>query len=109
MKAPAVERSGSRKKPEGRACASPPLTFSAAATVTGTDLFKQGEHDIDRDQVYDELKKHSSDEELIELGLLCGMTDGVGKLVKSFNVLSWKDACDLNPELTQRMKAQAAE
>ena len=55
------------------------------------------------------MKKHSSDEELIELGLLCGMTDGVGKLVKSFNVLSWKDACDLNPELTQRMKAQAAE
>jgi hypothetical protein len=29
---------GRRKKPEGRACASPPLTFSATATVAGTKI-----------------------------------------------------------------------
>jgi hypothetical protein len=63
------------------------------------DLFKQGEHAIDRDEVYDELKKHFSEEEIIELGMLCAQTHGVGKLVKSFNVLSWDDACVLNPKL----------
>jgi hypothetical protein len=32
-----TERAGI-KKPEGRACASPPLTFSAAATAAGTKI-----------------------------------------------------------------------
>jgi len=31
--------------------------------------------------------------------MLCAQTDGVGKLVKSFNMLSWDDACALNPKL----------
>jgi AhpD family alkylhydroperoxidase len=79
------------------------------AALRYAELFKQGEHAIDRDDVYDELKKHFSEEEIIELGLLCGMTDGVGKLVKSFNVLSWDDACDLNPKLVQSVKVEAAE
>jgi hypothetical protein len=66
-------------------------------------------HAIDKDEVYDELKKHFSEEEIIELGMLCAQTDGVGKLVKSFNVLSWDDACVLNPKLTQGVAAEAAE
>ena len=41
-------------------------------------LFKQGEHAIDRDEVYDDLKKAFSEEEIIELGQLCAQTDGVG-------------------------------
>jgi alkylhydroperoxidase family enzyme len=32
---------------------------------------------IDKDEVYDELKKHFSEEEIIELGMLCAQTDGV--------------------------------
>ena len=47
------------------------------------------------------MKQHFSDEEIIELGLLCAQTDGVGKLVKSLDVLSWEDACELNPKLGQ--------
>ena len=85
------------------------FTAREKAALHYAELFKQGEHAIDRDEVYDELKQHFSDEEIIELGLLCGMTDGVGKLVKSFDVLSWEDACELNPKLTQSMKAEAAE
>ena len=50
-----------------------------------------------------------SEEEIIELGMLCAQIDGVGKLVKSFNVLSWGDACALNPKLTQGLAAEAAE
>jgi alkylhydroperoxidase family enzyme len=85
------------------------FTAREKAALHYAELFKQGEHAIDRDEVYYELKQHFSDEEIIELGLLCGMTDGVGKLVKSFDVLSWEDACELNPKLTQSMKAEAAE
>jgi AhpD family alkylhydroperoxidase len=85
------------------------FTAREKAALCYAELFKQGEHAIDRDEVYDELKRHFSDQEIIELGLLCGMTDGVGKLVKSFDVMSWEDACHLNPKLTQRMKAEAAE
>jgi AhpD family alkylhydroperoxidase len=79
------------------------------AALRYADLFKQGEHAIDRDEVYTDLQKHFSDEEIIELGMLCAQTDGVGKFVKSLNVLSWEDACALNPNLTQGAAAEAAE
>ena len=73
------------------------LTTREKAALHYADLFKRGEHAIDKDEVYDELKKHFSEEEIIELVMLCAQTDGVGKLVKSFNVLSGDDACALNP------------
>jgi AhpD family alkylhydroperoxidase len=73
-------------------------------------LFKEGEHAIDKDEVYRDLQRHFSDEEIIELGMLCAQTDGVGKFVKSLNVLSWEEACTLNPKLTATAQAsQAAE
>jgi AhpD family alkylhydroperoxidase len=79
------------------------------AALHYADLFKQGEHAIDKDQVYQDLAKHFSEEEIIELGMLCAQTDGVGKLVKSLNVISWEDACALNPKLTQQPHSEAAE
>jgi hypothetical protein len=77
--------------------------FSARekAALHYAGLFKQGEHAIDKDGVYRDLAKHFSDEEVIELGLFCAETDGAGKFVKSLDVLSWEDACALNPKLTQ--------
>jgi AhpD family alkylhydroperoxidase len=80
--------------------------FSARekAALHYAGLLKQGEHAIDKDEVYAELAKHFSDEEIIELGLFCAEVDGVGKFVKSLNVLSWKEACEFNPKL----KADAA-
>ncbi len=72
-------------------------------------LFKQGEHAIDSDDVYDALKKSFSEEEIIELGQMCAQTDGVGKLVKSLNVMSWGEACELNPDLARTKNAIAAE
>lgn len=79
------------------------------AALRYADLFKQGEHAIDRDEVYTDLQKHFSDEEIIELGMLCAQTDGVGKFVKSLNVLSWEDACALNPKLNEGVAQVAAE
>jgi AhpD family alkylhydroperoxidase len=85
--------------------------FSARekAALHYADLFKQGEHAIDKDQVYADLAKHFSDEEIIELGLFCAEVDGVGKFVKSLNVLSWQEACELNPKLKSGLAQVAAE
>ena len=87
--------------------ASDKFTPREKAALRYAELFKQGEHAIDKDEVYAELQRHFSDEEIIELGMLCAQTDGVGKFVKSLNVLSWEDACALNPKLGQA--AEAAE
>jgi AhpD family alkylhydroperoxidase len=83
--------------------------FSARekAALRYATLFKQGEHAIDRDEVYEELGRHFNDEEIIELGLFCAEVDGVGKFVKSLNVLPWEEACALNPNLADA-KASAA-
>lgn len=81
--------------------------FSARekAALHYADLFKQGEHAIDRDEVYTELGRHFTDEEIIELGLFCAEVDGVGKFVKSLNVLPWEEACQLNPNLAEAKAA----
>jgi len=85
--------------------------FSARekAALHYAGLFKQGEHAIDKDEVYAELAKHFSDEEIIELGLFCAEVDGVGKFVKSLNVLSWEEACEFNPKLKADTARIAAE
>lgn len=88
--------------------ASTKLTAREKAALRYAELFKAGEHAIDRDEVYQELKKTFGDEEIIELGQLCAQTDGVGKFVKSLNVISWEEACALNPKLGD-VPAQAAE
>jgi hypothetical protein len=79
------------------------------AALHYAELFKRGEHAIDKDQVYTDLAKHFSDEEIIELGLFCAEVDGVGKFVKSLNVLSWEEACELNPKLKSSLAQVAAE
>ena len=62
-------------------------------------LFKSGDGAVDSDAVYDDLRVHFSEEEIIELGLFCAETDGAGKFVRSLNVLSWDEACEINPDL----------
>lgn len=79
------------------------------AALRYAELFKQGEHAIDKDEVYTELAKYFNDEEILELGLFCAETDGVGKFVKSLNVISWEEACELNPRLNPGAAQVAAE
>jgi alkylhydroperoxidase family enzyme len=72
--------------------------------------FKSSDHGVDSDEAYDDLRKHFNDEEIIELGLFCGETDGAGKLVRSWQVMSWGEACELNPDLAKLDRgAEAAE
>ena len=72
-------------------------------------LFKAGDNAIDSDAVYDDLKKHFSDEEIIELGLLCANTDGVGKFARSLQMRTWGEACELQPKLRERTQKIPAE
>jgi alkylhydroperoxidase family enzyme len=69
------------------------------AALEYADLFKSGDEAIDSDAVYDSLRQHFSEEEIIELGMLCAQTVGVGRLVRSLNIVSWEEACELNPAL----------
>src|SRR5271166_3912835 len=68
------------------------LSAREKAALRYADAFKRGEHAIDSDEIFAELHRHFSDEEIIELGLFCAETDGVGKFVKSLNVISWDEA-----------------
>jgi AhpD family alkylhydroperoxidase len=85
------------------------FTEREKAALRYAGLFKQGENSIDKDEVYTDLARHFSDEEIIELGLFCAEVDGVGKFVKSLNVLSWEEACELNPKLKADTAQVAAE
>jgi len=70
------------------------------AALEYADLFKSGDEAIDSDAVYARLRAHFGEEEIIELGMLCAQTVGVGRLVRSLNILSWQEACELNPSLS---------
>jgi len=75
------------------------LSAGEKAALEYADLFKAGDEPIDSDAVYDRLRQHFTEEEIIELGMLCAQTVGVGRLVRSLNILSWEEACELNPAL----------
>ena len=62
-------------------------------------LFKSGDDAIDSDAVYGDLKGHFSEEEIIELALLCAETDGVGKFARSLQMRTWDEACEMEPML----------
>ena len=73
------------------------------AALEYADLFKSGDEAVDSDAVYERLRRHFSEEEIIELGMLCAQTVGVGRLVRSLNILSWEEACAINPGLMSRV------
>jgi alkylhydroperoxidase family enzyme len=74
------------------------------AALRFASRFKDSDDGIDSDQVYDELKQHFTEEEIIELALLCAQTDGVGKFARSLNMRSWEEACELQPKLRGKKK-----
>ena len=80
------------------------------AALRFASLFKEGDDAIDSDEVYADLKKHFTEEEIVELGLLCAETDGVGKFARSLRMRTWEEACAIQPRLrTQTPAMQAAE
>ncbi len=87
---------------------SPTFDEREKAALRFATKFKEGDAAIDSDAVYDELKKHFSEEEIIELALLCAQTDGVGKFARSLQMRTWEEACSMQPMLRARMKKLAA-
>lgn len=57
-------------------------------------------HDIakaDNDAFYAELRQHFSEPEIVELGLWCAENVGAGSFVRTLDIISWEEACELNP------------
>jgi AhpD family alkylhydroperoxidase len=80
------------------------------AALRFATLFKGSDDGIDSDNVYSDLKMYFSDEEIIELALLCAETDGVGKFARSLRMRTWQEACSMQPLLKRQTKsAEAAE
>ena len=66
-------------------------------------------HDIaraDNDEFYVELKAHFSESEIIELGMWCAENVGAGSFVRTLNIISWDQACALNPMTAENAKMQ---
>lgn len=84
------------------------LSEREKAALRYADLFKSGDDAIDSDAVYDALRRHFSEEEIIELGLFCGETVGAGRLVRSMSIITWGEACELNPLLAKATTAPKA-
>lgn len=70
--------------------------------------FKESDDAIDDDAVIDDLREHFTEEEIIELGTMCALTDGLGKFTKAMNVVTWAEACELNPALRERGQTAAS-
>ena len=64
-------------------------------------LFLGADDALDSDRVFDDIKAHFSDEEVIELALLCGETAGIGKFARALQVRTWEQACEIQPALRQ--------
>lgn len=68
-------------------------------------------HDInkaDDDAFYAELNEHFTESEIVELGLWCAENEGAGKFVRTLSIITWDEACELNPQTASNSKKTAA-
>ena len=63
----------------------PDLTDAERAALRFADLFATDHLAID-EQVYDDLRKHFSEAELVDLGILCAYCVGIGRMVATWRV-----------------------
>ncbi len=61
--------------------------------------FLGNDNALDDDAVYEELKAEFSEEEIIELAIVCAETAGMGKFAISIQVRTWEQACAIQPRL----------
>jgi alkylhydroperoxidase family enzyme len=73
------------------------LTEQEKAAVRYADRYRRD--DVQGQEVFDELRAHFSDEQIIELGVLYSALHGGGPFAKSLEVLTWAQACELRPGL----------
>jgi AhpD family alkylhydroperoxidase len=85
--------------------------FSEAekAALRYADLFQA--EDIEGEGVYEALREHFDDDQIVELGQLCGLILGMGRFARSLDVLTWDQACAMKPviaEVNEGLTAGAA-
>ena len=73
------------------------ITEQEKAALRYLDPYK--EHAVDSDNVFDDLRRHFTDEEIIELGILCSTNFGTGPFAISVQVVTWQQACEVRPSL----------
>jgi AhpD family alkylhydroperoxidase len=84
---------------------SPLLSVREKLALQFADHLKHDTAKADDDAFYAELKAHFTDAEIVELGLWCAENVGAGSFVRTLNIISWDEACALNPETSKRAAA----
>lgn len=77
----------------------PYLSPKERTAVRFARRFKAGT--ADDDEVFAELREHFSDEEILELGVFCGIVLGGSSFAKLLHVVSWGEVCESRPELNR--------
>ena len=68
-------------------------------------------HDLSRaddDDIYAQLREHFSEPEIVELGLWCAENIGAGSFVRTLNIITWDEACELNPQTASNAQGRSA-
>jgi AhpD family alkylhydroperoxidase len=60
------------------------------------------------DHSFDDISSHFTNDEMIELGMLCALTLGMGRFARSLEVLTWEQACRVKPDLAVMNERLAA-
>lgn len=68
------------------------------------DYLKHNIEKADDDAFYEELREHYSESEIVELGMWCAENVGAGSFVRTLNIISWDQACELNPMTRENSK-----
>lgn len=66
------------------------------------------DNSLDDDRLYDSLKEHFSEEEIIELAIVCAETTGMGQFAISIGVRTWEEACAIQPRLRKSPATEPA-
>ena len=65
---------------------SPDLTDAERAALRFADLFATNHLAID-DEVYDDLRRYYTEDQLVEIGLICAISVGIGRLAATWHVV----------------------
>jgi AhpD family alkylhydroperoxidase len=63
--------------------------------------FRESDESLDSDEVFDDIKKYYTEEEIVEIALLCGNTIGVGRFARALQMRTWGEACMIQPRLNE--------
>jgi AhpD family alkylhydroperoxidase len=72
------------------------------------DYLKHDLSKADDDAFFAQLREHFSASEIVELGLWCAENVGAGSFVRTLNIITWAEACELNPRTARNAHKRGA-